>query len=701
MGDFLSYFKSKKVLINLLVLGILVLALPLGIKLIREQQIIKSRATEQPPVKFIEGENTFQRNGQWMATRPQVTLELTSPLGPPEPAATATPTPGPTATPTPHAPTATPAPAATATPAPVTAQSATFNGVSFSNLDGAAISTKLTFPSGQFYVDVPVVVNLSSGSPRNLIIRFNYLGPCTGKAPGTCTFDSRAMYVNTDGSRTESITAYGKYWNFNSANNWAPMDGNSKDLTAESRYASGPCAGKSAGTCNFDSRAMYVNTDGSRTESITAYGKYWNFNSPSGGGWNPGAENGSDLTTVDRYKAGGPCAGKAVGTCTFDNQTVWYNSDGTRGMSVIIGGRYWNYTSPSGGIWNLTGEGDLATVPSYIVQWGPCKDKQTCTFDTQTVWYNAGDQKRYQAITIGGYYWNYTSPSGGVWDLIESGDLAGDKPQVAYYKVPGGPCAGKDPGTCRFDTQTVWYNSDGTRGQSITIGGYYWNYISPSEGIWNLTDSKGDLAGVSFYNAAGGPCAGKAAGTCTFDSHTVWYNAGDQTRSQSITIGGKFWNYTSPSGGVWNLTGSGDLANTFFYGGPCAGKSAGTCNFDSRAMYVNDAATGSRTESITAYGRYWNWNENLAQTDQNLRWELQPADNRDLTSVDRYAGGPCAGKSAGTCTFDSRAMYLESNSSKTESITAYGKFWNFNSANGWASVSGNGDDLTTVPRYGR
>src|SRR3990167_2791342 len=169
MGDFLSYFKSKKVLINLLVLGILVLALPLGIKLIREQQIIKSRATEQPPVKFIEGENTFQRNGQWMATRPQVTLELTSPLGPPEPAATATPTPGPTATPTPPAPTATPAPAATATPAPaeptatpapaatatpapVTAQSATFNGVSFSNLDGAAISTKLTFPSGQFYV---------------------------------------------------------------------------------------------------------------------------------------------------------------------------------------------------------------------------------------------------------------------------------------------------------------------------------------------------------------------------------------------------------------------------------------------------------------------------------------------------------------------------------------------------------------------
>ncbi|MBI2195986.1 hypothetical protein HYU45_00035, partial [Candidatus Daviesbacteria bacterium] len=36
---------------------------------------------------------------------------------------------------------------------------------------------------------------------------------------------------------TESITAYGKYWNFNSANGWAPMDGNGSDLTSVARYA--------------------------------------------------------------------------------------------------------------------------------------------------------------------------------------------------------------------------------------------------------------------------------------------------------------------------------------------------------------------------------------------------------------------------------------------------------------------------------
>ncbi|MDP3947894.1 MAG: dockerin type I repeat-containing protein, partial [bacterium] len=48
---------------------------------------------------------------------------------------------------------------------------------------------------------------------------------------------TRAMYVGSDGSRTESITAYGKYWNFNSANGWAPMDGNGSDLTSVARYA--------------------------------------------------------------------------------------------------------------------------------------------------------------------------------------------------------------------------------------------------------------------------------------------------------------------------------------------------------------------------------------------------------------------------------------------------------------------------------
>src|SRR3990172_9539806 len=81
MSDFLDFLKNKKNLINLLLLGILVLALPLGVDLIRKQQIIKSRAIADPIV-FV-GDNVEQKDGKWIAKDPQISLELTSPLGPP------------------------------------------------------------------------------------------------------------------------------------------------------------------------------------------------------------------------------------------------------------------------------------------------------------------------------------------------------------------------------------------------------------------------------------------------------------------------------------------------------------------------------------------------------------------------------------------------------------------------------------------
>ena len=50
----------------------------------------------------------------------------------------------------------------------------------------------------------------------------------------------------------------------------------SNDLTSIPRYANGPCQGKAAGSCTFDSRTI-ATIDGRRIESITAYGKFWNF----------------------------------------------------------------------------------------------------------------------------------------------------------------------------------------------------------------------------------------------------------------------------------------------------------------------------------------------------------------------------------------------------------------------------------------
>lgn len=81
MGEFLNYFKRKENLINLLILGILILAIPLGVNLIRQQQIIKSRAQVDPIV--FTGPNVEKRNGIWITTKPQISLQLTSPLGPP------------------------------------------------------------------------------------------------------------------------------------------------------------------------------------------------------------------------------------------------------------------------------------------------------------------------------------------------------------------------------------------------------------------------------------------------------------------------------------------------------------------------------------------------------------------------------------------------------------------------------------------
>lgn len=83
MGEFLDFFKNKKNLATLLLLGILILALPLGINLIQKQQTLKSRATADPIV--IKGStDVYQVDGQWVAKKDaKISLEITSPLGPP------------------------------------------------------------------------------------------------------------------------------------------------------------------------------------------------------------------------------------------------------------------------------------------------------------------------------------------------------------------------------------------------------------------------------------------------------------------------------------------------------------------------------------------------------------------------------------------------------------------------------------------
>lgn len=84
MGDFLDYFKNKKNLANLLLLGILVMALPIAVQTMRQQQIINSRATADTIV--FTGNNLVNLPGNKLgfkldpAGKPVVALEISSPI---------------------------------------------------------------------------------------------------------------------------------------------------------------------------------------------------------------------------------------------------------------------------------------------------------------------------------------------------------------------------------------------------------------------------------------------------------------------------------------------------------------------------------------------------------------------------------------------------------------------------------------------
>ncbi|MBI2196784.1 hypothetical protein HYU45_04220 [Candidatus Daviesbacteria bacterium] len=73
-----EFFQNKR---NLIILAVLVLTLPVGIFLITQQQIFKSRAAGEP-IEF-SGNNVERRGNSWVALRADqpITLKLTSRLG--------------------------------------------------------------------------------------------------------------------------------------------------------------------------------------------------------------------------------------------------------------------------------------------------------------------------------------------------------------------------------------------------------------------------------------------------------------------------------------------------------------------------------------------------------------------------------------------------------------------------------------------
>lgn len=72
---------TKKNLISLLLLAILIVGIPLGVRLAQNQQQLKSRAAGDP-IKF-SGTGVDCSKQQCTTTSPTIDIEFVSPLGPP------------------------------------------------------------------------------------------------------------------------------------------------------------------------------------------------------------------------------------------------------------------------------------------------------------------------------------------------------------------------------------------------------------------------------------------------------------------------------------------------------------------------------------------------------------------------------------------------------------------------------------------
>lgn len=72
---------SKKNIITYLILAIIVLAIPVAVKLVQNQQILRSQAALQPPITFPDLKR--EQQGIPITTSPNIKVQLISPFGPP------------------------------------------------------------------------------------------------------------------------------------------------------------------------------------------------------------------------------------------------------------------------------------------------------------------------------------------------------------------------------------------------------------------------------------------------------------------------------------------------------------------------------------------------------------------------------------------------------------------------------------------
>ncbi|WP_295939818.1 S8 family serine peptidase [uncultured Xanthomonas sp.] len=235
---------------------------------------------------------------------------------------------------------------------------------------------------------------------RSVAGQWTSAGPCRYNVPGQsaqtpCALGS--MDVSPDG--TETVTAYGHVWKFDAQGLPTTLP---VPLSSSPVYAggNGPCTAQFAKRkkpCTFDTRAE-VNYPGvGYLESITAYGRYWNFDANG----QPFGPQGGALHDVPRYAAAnGPCYQKTQrNPCVFDTRSlVVFPEWGGLVESVNAYGQYWMWDANG----NLLASGPLQSVARYqqICNYGPAGTP--CKFDTRELKNN-----RHEVITAYGRYFEF------------------------------------------------------------------------------------------------------------------------------------------------------------------------------------------------------------------------------------------------------------------------------------------------------
>lgn len=246
-----------------------------------------------------------------------------------------------------------------------------------------------------------------------------------------------------------------------------------------------------------------------------------------------------------------------------------------------------------------------------------------------------------------------------------------------------GPCSANPVAgsLCKIDGIAQHRNGSGALVESVYAYGQLWQFNASGAQI-GVTRN---LRGLPRY--ASGPCAYAPAGQpCVIDSIVTMDYPGIGY-VESVSAYGRGWNF-DVNGNPWP-------ANNFllssiarYAAGPCAyAGSSTTCTFDTRTLiYAPEWGLDGLFESITAYGRYWIFSG-----------AGQMLESNPLLNVTRYANGPCAYRPAGTtCKFDSLDLQRMPNGAIYETITAYGRYFEWD-GNGVPTIN-HGKLLTTIAR---